>query len=232
MSLHSLLFGTDRFSLISVVGGGGKTSVLRTLANEYLAEGLKVAVTTTTKMKHPEPRSLLAWRVDEIEKKLQTNRFVVVGKPFDDRKIGLVDPVVFEKTLHFADVTINEADGAKMLPLKAPIISEPVLPLKTDIVVIVVGLDCIGRKLKETCFRVEEVMKILKTDDENKRITPREVTKIIEKGYLDKTPFPCVVLLNKADNNPARLKAAEKISYYLTPFKCVTTSLFPAPKIF
>ena len=80
MSLHSLLFGTKRFSLISVVGGGGKTSVLRTLASEYHKEGLKVAVTTTTKMKHPEPRSLLAWRVDEIERKLQTDRFVVVGR--------------------------------------------------------------------------------------------------------------------------------------------------------
>lgn len=232
MNLHALLFGQYRPRLISVVGGGGKTSVLRTLANEYLAEGLKVAVTTTTKMKHPRPRSLLAWQSADIRQKLAADGFVVVGRPFDERKIGMADMAVVEQTLKSADVVINEADGAKMKPLKAPINSEPVLPVQTDIVVIVVGLDCIGRKLKDVCFRTEEVMKILKTDNEDKRITPRDVTKIIEKGYLEKTPFPCVVLLNKADGDPVRLKAAERIAFYLKGIKCETASLFPAPEIF
>lgn len=232
MNLHSLLFGSYCPRLISVVGGGGKTSVLRTLAAEYCARGLKTVVTTTTKMKHPEPRSLLAWRVCDIRQKLDTQGFVVAGRPFDERKIGMLDPSVMEQTLKLADVVINEADGAKMKPLKAPVASEPVLPLQTDIVVIVAGLDCIGKKLKDTCFRVEEVMDILKTDNDDKRITPRDVTKIIQKGYLEKTPFPCVVLLNKADGDPVRLRAAERISFYLKGIKCETVSLFPAPKIF
>lgn len=50
-----------------------------------------------------------------------------------------------------------EADGSKRLPLKVPAQWEPVIPEIADIVVGVIGLDCLGKKIADTAHRPEDV---------------------------------------------------------------------------
>ena len=54
-----------------------------------------------------------------------------------------------------------EADGAKHFPVKAPAEHEPVICEKTGIVLNVYGMRAIGKKIKDVCFRIGEVEKIL-----------------------------------------------------------------------
>ena len=54
-----------------------------------------------------------------------------------------------------------EADGARMLPAKVPGEKEPVIPKQIQIVLSVYGLDAIGQRIKDCCFRPELVAQVL-----------------------------------------------------------------------
>ena len=54
-----------------------------------------------------------------------------------------------------ADYVLAEADGARGLPLKAHAPWEPVIPENASRVVLVLGLDGIGRPIREVCHRPE-----------------------------------------------------------------------------
>ena len=49
--------------------------------------------------------------------------------------------------IRFTEAILVEADGARGLPVKAPAGHEPVVPSRSDAVIGVVGLDCLGRPL-------------------------------------------------------------------------------------
>jgi len=60
-----------------------------------------------------------------------------------------------------ADYILVEADGAKGRSLKAPSEFEPVIPTASTVVVIVAGIDAIGRSIATACHRPERVAAIL-----------------------------------------------------------------------
>ena len=105
-----------------------------------------------------------------------------------------------------------EADGSKRLPLKVPAQWEPVIPEIADIVVGVIGLDCLGKKIADTAHRPEDVAGFLGENVED-IVTWENVAKIavaktgLQKG-VGKRRF--LVYLNKADVLES-LDPAEKI---------------------
>ena len=63
----------------ALVGSGGKTTLLKKLAAQYLAEGKSVFVTTTTHM-FIEEDTLLTEDAEEIIRTLQTTGYAMAGK--------------------------------------------------------------------------------------------------------------------------------------------------------
>lgn len=59
----------EKKHIISLVGGGGKTTLLYALAGYYRAKGWRTAVTTTTHIAHPA----LQWRGKERSTDLETD---------------------------------------------------------------------------------------------------------------------------------------------------------------
>ena len=82
-----------------------------------------------------------------------------------------------------ADVVLVEADGSKMLPLKFPNATEPMIPEKTDEIFVVCGLNALERKAKDVCHRLELVKSCLCIEDDTV-ITPTHVQKLITEGYV------------------------------------------------
>lgn len=56
-----------------------------------------------------------------------------------------------------------EGDGSKRLPIKLPKDGEPVFFPKTDTVIGVIGLSCLGKPIKEMLFRYELLPKLIFT---------------------------------------------------------------------
>jgi len=163
-------------AFISLVGAGGKSTLLKRLAEEMALKNKRVILTTTTKM--------FSWQLAPFIKKgklveghdeeairefikkyffveSKTGRLAVIGERIEDNgeeKVSGPPPEWLDKWWEekIADYFLIEADGASGRPLKAPAPHEPVIPSSTTDLIGVIGIDVLGLPLQEeNVFRSE-----------------------------------------------------------------------------
>lgn len=169
--------------ITAVVGAGGKTTLVHTLAQEYKAEGKKVFVTTTTHMLQ-EPDTLLTDNADVIIQQMEETGCAMAGLPYG-KKIKALPCSVYEAVCTRADEVLVEADGSKHYPIKYPNDTEPVIPENADRIIVVCGLHALGKPAVEAAFRLENVKRCLNIQDDT-IITPAHIQQLVRKGYLEK----------------------------------------------
>lgn len=226
--LAALGFGARLPRIISLVGGGGKTTTMYQLADELAELGKRVLVTTTTHIGEPKSGQLvLVNHASELKEELWKGRILTAGTPVMDklqehviRKLsmpeGLDRPEELARLLEFVDVILIEADGAKCKPIKIPQDWEPVLLPQTGLVIACVGLSAIGQTFEEACFRFEKRGGWLARAASDP-IAPEDAALILmdERGsrkQLDGRYYK--IILNQADDAERRA-AAEKIIFFL-----------------
>lgn len=181
-NLPDFSFLNEKKHVISLVGAGGKTSIMFSLANYYAKKGLKVIVTTTTHIKKFQNVNYVT-NLKQLEAAFKANDYAVIGKECEDNKLKMLDYDQLKQFIKLADIVLIEADGAKNKSFKVPNFKEPVLIDECDIVIGVVGLNSLNKKYQDACFRLEEALKFLdkKADD---LIEVDDMVKVIlaEKG--------------------------------------------------
>lgn len=195
---------------ISIVGAGGKTTALRTLAWGLSAQ--RVLVTTSTHI-YPlvPPDCRLALADPEPDMLLQQLRLpgaVCAGSRAENGKLGALPPALLTQAAAAADLVLCEADGAHRLPLKLHRADEPVLPPQTDQCLIVAGLSSLGSPVRDAVHRYA-----LRPDwaaHPEQVVTPEAVL-----YYVRETAAACGlpsrqlrVLLNQADTPALAAQAA------------------------
>ena len=205
--LEALHFLREKGHVVSLVGGGGKTTLLYGMARLCAAEGQRVLVSTTTHIQRPSAN----YAPDEAVRDAlwQAGTYAVAGSLAENGK--LTQPPSLSGWMAGADTVLLEADGAKHHPCKAPAAHEPVLLPESDIVLAVAGLSALGRPLSEVCFRLEQACALLGTAPET-LLTPELLARLLasEKGgrkLVGNRRFS--VVLNQADA-PARIAAGEQ----------------------
>lgn len=167
--------------IIAIVGSGGKTTLLKKMAEEYRTQGKRVFATTTTHM-FLEEGMVLTDDASVIADALEKTGYALAGIP-EGEKIRALSKETFEAVCDHADVVLVEADGSKRLPLKFPNDTEPVIPENTDEIIVVCGLNAIGQRAKDVCHRLELVKQCLSIEDYN-LITAEDVQKLVTEGYV------------------------------------------------
>ena len=148
--------------VISLVGGGGKTTLMFALARELMTPGKMVITTTTTRIFPPSstdsPRLFVSRDAEEIidfiEKEGPQTGHVTVAHEIDSApgKLCGIDPELLVRLSELESVVniIVEADGAAHRSLKAPNRKyEPVIPANSSLVIPVVGIDVLGCEMRE-----------------------------------------------------------------------------------
>lgn len=198
--------------IISVVGSGGKTTLIKQLSSRYRSEGKTVLVTTTTHM-FIEEDTLLTDDAEKIIGVLQETGYAMAGIP-EGEKIKALSRETFDTVCACADVVLVEADGSKRLPLKYPNASEPVIPENTDEILVVCGLNAIGQKAKDVCHRLELVKAYLGIEEDTV-ISAEHVQKLVTEGYLkplrQKYPEKTIVLVPRQDGSPYQKAVASRL---------------------
>lgn len=218
--LEALLKGK---TIISVVGAGGKTSLILHYAGILEKKGSPAVITTTTHMYRPTGSCYGEGQMEEIKRELSRGKTVWVGERAEDQKKikGVSNDFLRELFKLGADVLI-EADGAKRFPCKVPAVHEPVIPVETKIVIGVAGLDCLGRSLLEGCFRSELVAELLGTDVEH-CMGEEDLAYILTHPLGTKKGIPpgaeYGVVLNKCDL-PGNQKKGERVRRLLAERGC------------
>ncbi len=189
--------------VISVVGAGGKTTLIKRVAEEYRNKGIPVIVTTTTHMVVEEqPWFLTSLSIEKVKAVINVQGMAWVGCPAYGGKMKAPSSGFLKQLLNLGYPVLIEADGARRLPIKVPAEHEPVISKETTHVISVYGLDALGKTFAEVCFRQELAAHLLGKSIKD-TITEKDVATLAcdnragRKGVTDFMSYQ--VVLNKAD---------------------------------
>ena len=200
--------------VISLVGAGGKTSLMYRIAHELEALGQTVLTTTTTKILKPTADQsghlIISGSASKVIREARalfktTGHITAVpGEKTVGKLVGF-SPDVIDRLQQSGvfDWIVIEADGASRMPLKAPADHEPVIPSCTGWVVGVAGLDAVGQPLALSHnFRPERYAAITGLAI-GENVSEASIARAFshERGILKGSPANALkfVFLNKAD---------------------------------
>ena len=221
---------------IAAVGAGGKTTLLKRLAGEYQVLDKKPVVITTTHMKAENFSGfLIDPSAEEIMEVLEREGCVFAGDRAKGDKIKILPPKVLEAVLDLPGPVLIEADGARRLPVKIPAKHEPVFLPQVTCVLSVYGLDAVGKRIGEVCFRAELAADFLQKDVED-TLKPEDIAMLAissragRKGAVGHMEY--VVVLNKVDTRSRQETALDvwreiekrRLEYGLGEVKVLITS--------
>jgi probable selenium-dependent hydroxylase accessory protein YqeC len=167
--------------LVSLVGGGGKTTALFELGRRL--RGTRV-LTTTTKMHRARTDGhpiLFAPTDAELTDALGANGSVLVWRSDAGDKVVGVDPEACDRWFDLADHVVVEADGSRQRPLTAPNPFEPVVPSRTTVLVACVGSAALGRVIADQCHRPLRIAAIAGCSPYD-RLTPERLARLLSSG--------------------------------------------------
>ena len=171
---HSLIESLDLRAreVISLVGAGGKTTLMFRLAKELLLAGEKVVTTTTTKIMTPSSEETPCLFVHSDEEKLKEfvlqhideyRHITLARERLESGKLEGISPDFVGLLCNSPEIDrmIIEADGAAGRPVKAPREWEPVIPSHTTLVIGLLGVDGVGKELnEENLFQAERISQL------------------------------------------------------------------------
>lgn len=219
-------FSIGKKEMISLVGAGGKTTLLYALGKELTAPGCGVILTTTTKILEPAPSpSLLPFISSELgaihrwvtENLNRCQPLLVARKRLPDGKLEGIFPEWVDEIFSMEGVStvVAEADGSAGRPLKAPREGEPVIPKDTTLLVPVIGIDGMGCPLdEETVFRSAIASRLLDLPI-GSTVAEEAIVRLVKESVKTGPAGARIVpLINKVDL-PGGLEKARKLARFL-----------------
>src|SRR5262245_11183083 len=208
---EALRMRTD--DVVALVGGGGKTTAMFRLAREIVEAGGQAITTTTTRIfaaqiaLAPAHIAAAAATREGVGAALSVHGHVLVIGP-SDPGTGKADGVslnLFRSLRAWCPgaAILNEADGSRMRPFKAPAEHEPVIPAETTLVVPVGGAQVFGRPLDAEHVHRAELASALSGAPLGTSITPAIVARGLAHPEGGRKGVPAgartVVLINKVE---------------------------------
>ena len=205
---------SNKKEMISIVGAGGKTTLLYNISKELKRMYKRILLTTTTHIYIPpkdvytdlflsNSRETLFKYAEAIKDK---DLFIIGDSITKEKKIKGIDISIADEIykLGIFDFILIEADGSKKKPIKAPAEWEPMIPQMSSMVIGVIGLDSLGKiVVEDSIHRLKEFCNISECRPGD-IINGSMIAKLIKhpKGLFKNTPEKAekIALLNKADN--------------------------------
>ena len=213
-------FGIQTGDLISIVGGGGKSSLLFGFEQQWAGN---IVVTTTTRIFAAQIARARTHVTLETLGQLGTqlakyHSCLVIGEAIGEKARGVPIELPAELLARAdVDVVAVEADGSRMRPVKAPAAHEPVIAPETTVGGIVAGMDALEGALCDVAHRPKIITTLTNTQP-HETLTPATLTTLLThpQGGLKSMPADAriVICLNKVDTNQ-RQQTAHTVAQHL-----------------
>ena len=190
--------------ITALIGGGGKTSAIYTLAEELREKGSVIVCTSTHILCPPQYPFLHC-----IFEKLSFGEVISTGS-IDGQKLSMPNQP-FSELMQYADYVLVEADGSRQLPLKAHASHEPVIPKEADKVFVVIGIDGLEKPIREVAHRPELYASIVHASKND--IVTAEMIRDVVFTY----PRCDGIVINKADEPESLEKALRLAALFDVP---------------
>ena len=189
---------SDSHRCLALSGSGGKTTAMVKLANHYAEKGMRVLLSTTTKLMLPKDREygcdtyflddrILSYHPVKGERVFYAHvTHKAVAPPLEN----------LERLLDIYDVVLLEADGAMNRGLKLHEDRDPVIPSFVSGTIAMVALSLVGKPFGENCFGSEHYLK----EFSEETITLATYRKLFEhkEGILKRVQGKTLALCNQS----------------------------------
>ncbi len=245
----SIALRLNASSRVAFVGAGGKTGGIFLAGRQLLKmEGApaSVIISTTTHMglfqaKHSDRHIMIAStkELDQYRQNIPKGLILITGLPVEGknsqitRLLGIPAEEQNQLARNHAVPLLIEADGSRMLPLKAPAEYEPVIPEFVDLVVVVAGLSALGKPLTNDWVHRPEIFAELSGAAMGDTITPSSLLSVLMHplGGLKNIPARVrrIVLFNQADTIELQSVAKTMAAKLLDVFDSVVIASYGRP---
>ncbi len=193
-----------RPGVTAVTGGGGKTTLLRTLGEELAESGNRVLLCTTTKLfPFPGLPNLIGPDEESLAAALEARRLICTGAPVPGTGGKLTAPdIPVARLAALADYVLVEADGSAGRPLKAHASQEPVIPPEANQTILVIGASGFGRPIAEAAHRPALYARLAGVDGSAAATVEIEAAVLLAEG------LPSRVFVNQVETAETRTLAA------------------------
>lgn len=210
------IFNLNKGDVVSIVGTGGKTTLMFQLGKE-LKNRYKVLLTTSTKIYKPTNEkydyiytSMKNYKYDNIKKGI-----TVLSKDinYNNNKLLGIDDKDLEDVIEDFDLVVIEADGSRNLPLKGWKKHEPSILLKTNKTIGIIPISVLERKINEDeIYGYEEFKCFLRNGD----IIDKEVIGRIcssTNGIFKNSSGKLYLYINKVESTEDLKKVLDLANY-------------------
>lgn len=245
MKLYEAL-SLGKKELLCFVGAGGKTGLMQKLLGECAQQGGRVLVTTSTKMFKSQLTDCCPLILEQDDEKLRRKLLeasagerilaAAQGLTVNNKVEGLSREAI--NRLYGSgmfDYILVEADGAKHKALKAPASFEPQVPEQATCVILVAGVDILGRPLTEEYVHRYQIAAKISEQDVGAPVTDAVLLRIFKYYQIIINKFApqvrIIPVLNKADDHGLQHKAREaaKVLAPVMGRVLITSTLFEEP---
>ena len=190
------MFEIEKKDIVSITGGGGKTTLIFKLAEE-LSEIGKVLITTTTKMHIPDKnrydsmiihsmKKNVSKENDRIEENREINKVLkkkkkqvdILTSTEDKFKIQGINEEILKEYIGKYDYILIEADGAKEKIIKEWNLEEPIILSSSNKIVGITNIKALGKKIKDVVHR-EKIYCDRECVDENEIFDMKKMKKYL-----------------------------------------------------
>lgn len=210
-------FKINNKDIITIIGAGGKTSLMFS-ASSLLRNDYKVLVTTTTHIYIPDNNlydkiiMLTHFENENYNNILQNNKngvYVIGSHIVNNSKIKGLTFDMLDKITPYFDVVIIEGDGSKEKSLKGWNDNEPVIYPKTTKTIGIVDISSIGIDInEENIHRVDKFLDII-NDYSNNKVNIEHLEKLIlnKNGLFKFYKGEKILFINKVEDINKRKNA-------------------------
>ena len=227
MTLSDAL-GVGPGEVVAFIGAGGKTTAMYRVAADLAARGLKVIVTTTTRMLPPgaphialvlEDRNAGAVASLAAEALDRWPVVAVAARALADGKLQGVPPawITVLRGIPGVAAVLVEADGSAGKLFKAPADHEPVIPPETTLLVAMVRADALGQPLVSKLVHRPELAARQAGIRKGDVMTPEAVARVLlgKVNLRDRPPAARLAALITNARAPAMREAVQGLAQFL-----------------
>jgi probable selenium-dependent hydroxylase accessory protein YqeC len=217
-------------NVVSIVGAGGKTSLMHHLANEVREQKRTCLVTTSTRMNIPNKGEYdwldLTGYLFKAEKPEVPGRYIAGNRISEPGKMRGCDMELLQRCHTLYDFTFIEADGAAKKSLKGWKDTEPVVPGFSSHTIGVVDIQTIGKKVNSSLVHRLPLFCDLTGAREGEKVEIPHLVKLIvaDKGLFAKAIGERFVIINKVESQ-VDIENGQKLRAKLPALQVVLASV-------
>ena len=177
--------------IISIIGGGGKTTFLKSISKELF--GHKVLTTSTHFFPFDDIFTSDFTSKEQLAKALEAHPRLVAAQDIGEKK--LIEPSLsMDEIAEVANWVLVEADGSRHLPFKAHADHEPPIPENSNLVVQIIGAPGFGKTVAQSVHRPAIFCEIAGCTEDD-IVTPELLSKVLNAEDL----CDCIII-NQAED--------------------------------